>query len=211
MANRQSGVSKPGKRETDSGPKSDIYTHPLIAQRIANYLFPHYADLRGRRDLRVLDACANDGVLGNAIMDNCGVGELVLQDKKDSGKSILDYDFHANWFDLIVCNPPWHPVKLAEAIYHKLITGLVPDGILIFLIDITFCYQGVIRANSLTFQKFYFLPRHTFKSSGKDLLDCGVLVCHWDERVPEAAQRLDCFINVPKLTVDDWPGSVIQK
>ena len=63
-------------------------------------------------------------------------------------------------FDVIICNPPWK-LNVALPIYKHLEKLLAPNGVLIFIINNVFCYQGSDRAEELDYQKYYFLPRWT--------------------------------------------------
>ena len=65
-----------------------------------------------------------------------------------------------------------------------------------FCINAVFCYQGINRAKKLPFQKWYFLPRYVFQGVGKSLLDCGVMIYHKDDIVPDNAVNLNCFIPI---------------
>jgi len=191
MSKRQAGGSvRKSKYE------NDIYFNYINAFEMFSYLYPHFSNISHPF---ILDACAGDGVLSNAIRDvSKKVCSIICQDIKEYGESILYYDAPTD-FNIIVCNPPWIPVEEAEKIYHHLLSLLTDDGILFFIINNVFCYQGWKRAKELKFQKFYFLPRFTFLSSGKPLLDCGVLVYHKNNEIPKEAVNLDCFINLTKI------------
>jgi 2-polyprenyl-3-methyl-5-hydroxy-6-metoxy-1,4-benzoquinol methylase len=143
-----------GGSNIEKPPENDIYIHPKHAQEIVKYLSPHFPI---RLHYNVLDACCGHGVLGDAIKDyysrkiNSDVS-ITYQDIKINGKSILDEKYD-KLFDIIICNPPWVPVDLPEAIYHYLIGLLNTGGVLIFIINNTFVYQGIDRAILLDYQK----------------------------------------------------------
>lgn len=189
---RSGGIKRPFDND------NDVYFNDTNAFEMLDYLYPHYSKYKYPA---VLDACCGKGALGNALM-KIKPCHVTSQDIKQSGESILDYKALYN-FDIILCNPPWHPVELPEAIYYKLISMLNPDGVLIFIIDNVFCYQGIDRAKKLNFQKYYFLPRFVFKSSGKNLLDCGVLTYHKDGILNLGAIRLSAFIPLSRIGRDE--------
>jgi len=222
---------RPGGK-TGCGKPSDtnVYTDPRVADFIFAYLKPHFDDLifhtQGIKTLdryiRIFDACSGkDHVLGNSIKNvisqNIYIPNsnllLTYQDICMAGKSILNSSHGLGNYDIIVCNPPWHPTKQAEEIYWFLVNLLKPDGVLFFLINNVFCYQGRERAEKLLFQKFYFLPRYVFannfkmivdpvsgeeKRKYKNLLDCGIMVYHKNSDMPGEAANLNCFIPIPK-------------
>lgn len=219
MGNKRGGggaTSQKGKRNVVQ--ENDVYFNKPVSDFMIEYLNPHFSEkISNGNDLKILDACANDGVLGLSLSDYYGkqgiCPSITLQDIKKTGQSITKYYPNGGHrFDVIVCNPPWVPSSLAEEIYHHLYKNLLKDdGVLIFIINSTFCYQGIDRAKELTFQKYYFLPRYTFKSVGRPLLDAGVMICHKNCVVPKKAQALDCFIPIDRETckieykpVDEW-------
>jgi len=189
-----------GKREGGIAQKekpiiTDIPTHPIIATEIAQYLKPHYEHLKKGV---ILDACAGAVTLGNTFFNELPKSFLLTyQDIKISGKSILDFSPDEK-YNIIVCNPPWHPVTLALQIWHKLYSLLADGGVMFYIINNTFCYQGAARAVNLNYQKFYFLPRFVYKSAGRPLLDCGVMVTH-RASLPAQAAQLRPFIPVSRL------------
>lgn len=183
--------------------KNDVYFTWQVTDKIFEYLAPHFEKID--KSPLILDACCGSGVLGNSLNKilDCQAS-LYLEDIKKSEFSILDFN-PGFAFDIIVCNPPWHPVKECEKIYHHLIDNLLyKSGILIFIIDNTFCYQGQERARSLKYQKFYFLPRYTFQWSGKPLLDPGIMIYHKNNIMPMEAALLKPFIYFDK----DLPGYI---
>lgn len=193
------------------GMDNEIYFVPEVAKimidKIAHH-FPKYPD-------RILDACAGKGVLGEAIYNWYRKrGELIginYQDiaykeecDKKIGGSILDY--HPGFkYNIIICNPPFHPVDIAFNIWKHLMSLLYPGGLLIFIIDSTYIYQGWQRAIELKYEKTYFLPRYVFdfgnnkkkkliKTKGKSnvvLMDISVMIC------PEGYKENN-FIYIPR-------------
>lgn len=190
MGKRTGGRQKISKKE------NDIYLNSINALEIFEYLKPHIIQFDNYPD--ILDACCNDGVLGRAVSkvlnNKCCVE---FQDIKFKGESILDYEPYKK-FDIIVCNPAWIPVTLPFLIYEKLLKLLKDNGVLFFLINNTFVYQGRDRAVNLRFHKYYFLPRYAFLSAGKPLLDCGIMVYHKSE-IPIEAFYLRPFIDLTKV------------
>lgn len=151
----------------------------------------------------ILDACCGDGVLGKSFKHKIANTEIdyVDIDKNNCFYTTFTDDFYildilkvkTNWrYDIIICNPPWIPVELPEQIFHHLRTLLAPNGVLFFVINNTFVYQGWKRAITLPIDKYIFLPRYTFASSGNALLDCGVIVSK------KETTENKCFIHLPK-------------
>lgn len=190
-----------GGSQHEPGGDNNVYFHPRNAEEVVTYLYPHFLPRLQFTPMEsicsVLDACAGDGALGKVFEThyNCLVD---YQDIKDSGKSILEYAPEGE-FNIIVCNPPWIPVKLAEAIYRHLLTLLAPGGVLLFVINNTFAYQGSERALALPFEKFYFLPRYVFAASGRPLLDCGVMIHHNGGIILAEAALLRPFIPLSRI------------
>lgn len=156
------------------------------------YLKPHFPQ---KNDIRILDACSGSGNLGFSVCANCdskSIGHYDCEIKE--GKDIFSQE---GKFDIIVCNPPWK-LNLALPIYEKLLTLLSDEGVLFFVINNVFLYQGSDRAEKLKFQKFYFLPRWVFKPSGRPLLDCGVAVYHANCELPKKSTQLPCYIPIEK-------------
>ena len=191
---------------------NNIYFVPETAKIIIEKIghnFPEKTNL-------ILDACANDGVLGEAVYnwyrERGELIQVIYQDikykgyaDKQIGGDILEYKPEKK-FDIIICNPPWKPVTTPENIYHYLFNNILSEnGILIYIIDLTFLYQGWERAIRLKYEKVYFLPRYTFnygvnkkqkaaKTGGEYdtvLLDVGVMIC------PKKYQG-NLFIHIPK-------------
>ncbi len=196
MGQRGGGTAQKGKR--NSIQENDIFFNKPVSEFMVNYLKPHLPN--NLKKTKILDACANDGVLGYTLMESIGDSRLTMQDIKKSGQSITSYyPESGNKYDVIVCNPPWVPVTLTEEIYHHLYNNLLDDhGVMFFIINNTFVYQSIGRGSELTFQKYYFLPRYVFRSVGRPLLDCGVMVCHKDKKMNKKALELDCFIPIPR-------------
>jgi hypothetical protein len=196
MGKRTGGIRS--ERESTN----NVYFHKQNAEELVKYLEPHFSTLVSLQKMRglktlVLDACCGKKVLGKVFQKKYGC-DVIFQDKEEGGQSILEF-VPEKLFHIIICNPPWVPVELAEAIYHKLITFLSPGGILFFVINNTFCYQGSDRAKALPFNKFYFLPRYVFKPSGKPLLDCGVMVFHNGGYFSYPATMLRPFIPMSRI------------
>jgi hypothetical protein len=194
-------------RHKSTQPKNDIFFHPFVAKKLIENLSVHFNNPK-----KVLDACCGDGALGIAI-EHC-VGSKVdyvdINNRPQFEKAIV-CDI-LNWkpqykYDLIVCNPPWIPVKAPLRIYWHLVSLLNEHGVLIYIINNTFCYQGAERGRTLRYQKHYELPRYTFMSAGIGLVDCGVMVYHKNNIVPVTK---DCFIYLPKVR-DKLQYSVMEK
>lgn len=195
MANRSGGKVKPGRAH-----ETDVYFVPEVAELIIKKLLCHLPPRRSR--LRIMDACAGNGVLGVAmrkvILEKTehGITGMAFVEKKH-GVDILTYKDRGG-FDVIICNPPWVPVELAEKIYYKCLSLLNDGGVMFYIINNTYVYQGWQRAIKLTFQKYYFLPRYVFSwQNKKKLLDCGVMACHRG-KMPAAAAHQNCYIHIPK-------------
>lgn len=182
-----------GGKTTERKVNNDVEFHPVNAYEMMNYLFPHVEDIAGsNRKIRILDACSGTGNLGNAtvkvvketIEEMEKLFEDVNMDKTEieleqvdikHGRDVLELE---GKYDIIVCNPPWD-LKTSLPIYWHIVNNLMDKSrsTLFFIINNVFCYQGSERAESLQYQKYYFLPRWTFKHTGRPLLDCGVMVC----------------------------------
>lgn len=205
-----------GRMNSERDHEQNIGFHPQNAKELAEYLLPHYA---GKDKAKILDACSGSvGVLGNAIKESLihiskkakyklfnKKQKAILLDciDKEEGRDILEHS--QKKYDLIICNPPW---KLTESlpIYNHLLDLLEPDGVLIFVINNVFVYQGSDRAEILQYQKYYFLPRWVFKPSGRPLLDCGVMVFHKNGIVPGSAANLRPYI--PLKRVDSYKEKI---
>lgn len=201
---RTGGTAKRGHRNkpvTDG----DVYFQPDIADEMFDLLLarhrlahPIFEEVNGHRiyaDVSILDVCANTGVLGKSLLSKIPGGKLTLQDIKISGKSFLDENYKGRKFDYIVANPPWKEA-IAKPIYQKCLELLSHEGVLFFVINNVFQYQGRDRAVQLKCHKFYFLPRYVFKRSGRPLLDCGVMVYH--NGVENASVGDSCFLDVAR-------------
>jgi hypothetical protein len=186
-----------GKTNIGRDHNQNVRFHTKNAIELAEYLLPHYSVLGG--EINILDACAGDGVLGNAInielKKHIGIDANVSFIDELYGHDVFDENGE---YDLIICNPPW-AIKQSLPIYNHLLSLLSQDGILIFIINNVFVYQGSDRAESLKYQKYYFLPRWTFKPAGRPLLDCGVMVYHENGQVPEDAAQLRPYIPLTRV------------
>lgn len=178
--------------------EQNVGFHPQNAKELAEYLLPHYEHIQS--PVEILDACSGrDGVLGKAFNDALiGHGErrLRLLDSEFTGEDVLGHAERK--YDIILCNPPW-ALKKSLPIYNHLLTLLSSRGVLIFVVNLVYCYQGSDRAEVLQYQKHYFLPRWTFKPSGRPLLDCGVMVYHADGNVPKIAAELRPYIPLKRV------------
>jgi hypothetical protein len=199
MGNRNGGI----KNELSGKKNNDIKTHPTVARMMIDHLSPHF-------DLipypRILDACSGqDIVLGKAIKnkyESLGkkIESLDYQDREIDGKCILSFKPKKK-FNIIIANPPWVPVNFALDVYNHLIDMLDYNGVLLFVVNNVFCYQGEERALQLFYQKYYFLPRYAYKWSGKKLLDAGVLVKHNDQKLSNRAVIQPPFIPINRRLV----------
>lgn len=189
-----------GKTNSGRDGAQDVCFHPDNARELARYLLPHYN--RQKDDYPVvLDACSGNGVLGRAFSDELerlGCKPTVIEAEKKAGVDVLNIPVSKK-FDVIVCNPPWS-LDQALPIFQHLETLLAADGVLFFVINNVFCYQGSDRAETLDYQKFYFLPRWTFKPAGRPLLDCGVMVKHEGGNMTREAAKLVPYIKLKRVT-----------
>jgi len=199
---RIGGIAKPGhcNKPVQDG---DVFTPPEIAEAIAQHLKPH---IPTDHTIEMLDACANDGVLGRAFMrqvpsyyqpDRHPGSSLEFQDIKISGKPLLDDKLGRDEYDIILCNPPLK-TAVAEPIFHFLKGKLRPRGVMFFMINLPFFYQGVERCRNLGIQKLYCLPCYAFAAAGRPLLDVGIGV-YQGQRMDPYAAMLPVFIDVPRL------------
>ncbi len=194
MGKRTSGIAKKGFKNK-SFDDNDVYFSEEVADVMIRTLKNH---ITYKKNPKILDACAGpDGVLGKTLAKHCKTEEVWLQDIKYNGKSILNYKPDMK-YDLIICNPPFVPVELAEDIFHHLYSLLDDDGIMFFVINLTFFYQGWERAKKLIYQKIYFLPRYVFAWMNRPLLDVGVAVTHKNKIMPKQAIQNNCYIHIPK-------------
>lgn len=197
---RNGGVSKKGHRNK---PISDgtVYFIPEVASRMFSSLSTHLLKFSVMSNFQnVLDACCGDKVLGRAIEERLGFAKVTYQDISISGKSIVDEIKKPEFFDIIVCNPPWKE-SIATEIYFHLLKLLKPGGVLFFIINNVWMYQGPDRARKILCDKFYFLPRYVFKWSGKSLLDCGVLV--YEKKQEESSVYIDIPRDVHTLRFEE--------
>lgn len=189
--NRRMGGGKTTKREVSE----DVEFLYANAEELFTYLQPHTQYLSSintdDNPIRVLDACCGEEKnLGRAIASVNGFTDVTYIDIKN-GHNIFDVN---DKFDVIVCNPPWN-LKTSLPVYKHLINNcMADDGILFFVINIVFCYQGSDRAEELKYQKFYFFPRWVFKHTGRPLLDCGVMVYDKSGVLHQKAGQLTPYI-----------------
>lgn len=192
-----------GKTNMDRDHEQNIGFHPQNASELAEYLLPHYERIaRDAGDFNILDACSGAGALGSAFSEAAGrcdpegITKVCLESVDEiHGQDIFE---ERGEYDLICCNPPW-ALKKALPIYNHLLSLLSPSGVLMFIVNCVFAYQGSDRAEQLKYQKFYFLPRWTFKPSGRPLLDCGVMVYHADSFVPRTAAVLRPYVPLKRV------------
>lgn len=172
-----------GKTNPERDHEQNVSFHPQNAAELADYLLPHYSRIK-QDSPKILDACSGEGFLGRALLEQ--VEKFSNEPILNSIDSLYGQDImqETEQYDLIICNPPWS-LKKSLPIFNHLYSLLAPGGVMLFVINLVFCYQGSDRAEVLNYQKYYFLPRWTFKSSGRPLLDCGVMVCHQDWKVPK--------------------------
>lgn len=194
---KKAGGAQGGKHESMD---NNVYFVPEVAKIVIDRLsekFPKKANF-------ILDACAGPGALGEAVYDwyraRGELPQVFYQDlaytdpgDKQVPGDILKYK-PGHHFDLIICNPPFIPVTLPEKIYHHLFDLLSKNGVLFFMCNSTFFYQGWERAIKLKYTDVYFMPRYIFdyginkkqkkqKTKGENstvLLDCQWIVCPAD-------------------------------
>jgi len=232
-----------GGAHLKSDPKIEIdnnyYFTDYQADFIFNYIMAHMALIKNPH---ILDVCSGTGVLGKAILKLFEFGGCNFIDIKkcswltkkldcyEGADNFIGQDFlkplpmaSGRKFDIIVVNPPWAPLEIAFKIYQKALTLLSPNGILFFIINNTFTYQGRDRLPLLKFQKYYLLPRNCFntnvnrklrkikilndrsipnekkqaKITQQILLDAGIMVYHNDNKIPNEAALLKPIIQVP--------------
>lgn len=203
-----------GINRRDHVPNDTVYFPAGYARQMVNYLEPHLYNIP--LDGKILDACSGSGVLGKAFFDLLTKWDQEYNEEfgyestpptltlaeKSYGLDVfhLSPEIEDHKFDLIVSNPP-RSLSVALPIYWHLVSLLADDGVLFFIINNVFCYQGSKRAETLKYQKYYFLPRWIFKPSGRKLLDCGVMVYHADGKVPDDAVALRPYIEIEKGVV----------
>ena len=192
-----------GKTNSERDGSQDVAFHPDNARELAQYLLPHY-DRQKDAWPAVLDACSGDGVLGAAFsreLKALGYKPVLFEAEKKNGFDVMDLPAGEK-FDVIVCNPPW-ALEQALPIYHHLENLLTKDGVMFFIINNVFCYQGSDRAECLSYQKYYFLPRWTFKPAGRPLLDCGVMVNHKNGDMTREAAALRPYVKLNRVLLEN--------
>lgn len=188
-----------GKTSEDRDGAQDVFFHEQNAIELAEYLLPHYWH-RENTPPFILDACSGSGILGNAVkkvLEKVNYSPVLFSAEIKNGWDVMKTNEREK-FDVIICNPPWK-LSVALPIYRHLEKLLAPNGVLIFIINNVFCYQGSDRAEELDYQKYYFLPRWTFKPAGRPLLDCGVMVKHENGCMGETAANLRPYIPLKRV------------
>lgn len=182
-------MARTGGIKTEREVDENVYFHPRNAWEMFNYLSPHFAIPHDEAP-QILDACAGSGILGKAVKEYYDISKTDFVDIKH-GADVLNIN---KKYDIIVCNPPWS-LKISLPIYWRLVEHcLAPYGVLFFIINNVFCYQGSDRAEGLKYQKYYFLPRWTFHHANRPLLDCGVMVYHKGDHLSERSAILTPYI-----------------
>jgi len=198
MTNKRGGGGTATKGKRNNIQENDVFFSKPVAKTFLEYLKPHFDHYIHPK---IFDSCANNGILGKTIQD--------IFDEQDNHAMVSTHDIKDNkisaetyhpgqFYDIIIANPPWVPVTLAEKIYHRLNSFLTASGVLIFIINSTFVYQGWKRAVELNYHKWYFFPRYVFKACDRPLLDCGVMIYHKNNDVPHRAVLLKPYIHIPK-------------
>jgi len=242
IGRRAGGADNPSENVIDN----DYYFDGETADFIFDYLSPHFSNYpEYPRGVNILDLCSGEScVLGISINNILQNSKKKISDKplsslmfnnttfvdKKFGNDLFTFQYK-NEYNLIVSNPPWIPVDLAFNIYKKCLQILAPGGVLFFVINNTFIYQGPNRWIGLKGQKYYLLPRYIFdnainrkiriknikarddlddktkaiKCSQPILLDAGVLVYHADNIIPKDAVNLSPIIPVPVPVNDPTP------
>lgn len=188
-----------GKTSEDRDGAQDVFFHEQNAMEMAQYLWPHCWQPDNNFPY-LLDACSGSGALGKAfkgVMETRGSKPVLYSAEIKNGWDVMKTNEREK-FDVIICNPPWK-LNVALPIYKHLEKLLAPNGVLIFIINNVFCYQGSDRAEELDYQKYYFLPRWTFKPAGRPLLDCGVMVKHENGSMDETAANLRPYIPLKRV------------
>lgn len=185
----------------------DIFFHPKNAEEIVEFFYPI---LKNYNNCTMLDACCGMKTLGNAVEDIINVKKSYYVDIESRTDGIIEKDIREfnQKADIIFCNPPFHPVTKVVEIYHHLISILNPEGSLFFVIDNSFLYQGRDRAIEILCDKYYFLPRYTFASAGKPLLDIGIL--NYQKR-EEKIYILESFIDITKVLTPYYEYNYVKK
>jgi len=161
-------MSRTGGIRTDRTINEKVYFHPDNAIEMVQYILPH---IEQGKKLKTLDACSGSGNLGKAFdfwIDNCTVDYVEFDDGNDILETFEKYD-------VIICNPEWSIKKSLPIYWHLIRYCMKPNAVLFFIINNVFCYQGSDRAEILEYQKYYFLPRWTFKHAERPFLIVGFL------------------------------------
>jgi len=192
---RSSGVAKP---KLDCERDNNVYFTQDKSDKIIKYILPHFQ--RSNRVLNCLDACCGLGVLGKSLEKNKLCRVTYIDNRDMPIDNFIRADLSTKklkcQYDIITCNPPWIPTQYTYQIYNNLCKSLKYNGVLVFICNNTFFYQSSKRAVNLKFNKYYDLPRDTFKESGKLMLDCRVGIYHNDDLVPAPAANLHTFIDL---------------
>jgi hypothetical protein len=197
------GENWKGKREQNE------YSHntqtPLhVAEIITKNLYERFC--KDMEINNILDACCGYGALGFTFNKLIPKAKCDYVDKECPplwiDKSISDNFsrkditecYQRQRYDIILCNPPW-TVKKAELIYHHVINLLKPNGILFFLIQNIFIYQGYDRSINHKWDAWMFLPCYIYSQSGAPKLDCGIGVYINDKPFEQKENRI--FMSIP--------------
>jgi len=176
---RQCGSNKNEKHDQDiflNWQEAEIICKDMLHGRLET-------DPCNQVQISVLDACCGNGAFSKGFIKFFNNDDDILLSLADIKKydmlniTVLHNYIYGNvleinqQYDIILCNPPWAPVDNALEIYLHMQSLLSPSGIMLFIINSTFLYQGQERANLLKYDAVKFLPRYTFEGSGKPLLD----------------------------------------
>lgn len=176
MAKRNGGSHQ--KKEFDT--QNNIFFDKHVADWMFNWFFDniYINNIIVKTTDIFLDACCGNGVLGDSFCkakdkmfkypyDIDYVDNNVKESLKFKNRDILYWKPEYK-YNIIICNPPWTPVELAEEIYHHLLTLLEPGGILLFIINYSFVNTNWKRGEQLGNGITIFLPRYTFHKSLKN-------------------------------------------